>query len=161
VLALLAGHAARAGNPIGGGGTVVLEPLPSSSAPRTLRRVVYTCVSPGLVVFSDRPCGPLPQLHEVRLLDPAAGRTGAPATVRAPEPAATTRRDARPGRREPEGAEDDESDAAGLQAATCRRLEHAVRALDDRMRSGYSAREAARLWARWREARSRLREADC
>jgi hypothetical protein len=29
------------------------------------------------------------------------------------------------------------------------------------MRAGYSAREAATLWSRWREAKQRLREADC
>jgi hypothetical protein len=54
---------------------------------------------------------------------------------------------------------DDES--AGDAGATCGRLEDAVRKLDDRMRTGYSAREAGRLWGRWREARARLREAEC
>jgi hypothetical protein len=46
-------------------------------------------------------------------------------------------------------------------AATCQRLQEAVEALDAHMRNGYSAREAGRLWDRWREARSRLREARC
>jgi hypothetical protein len=36
-----------------------------------------------------------------------------------------------------------------------------VAELDQVMRAGYSARESARLWERWREARARLREADC
>jgi hypothetical protein len=34
-------------------------------------------------------------------------------------------------------------------------------AIDDQMRSGYSAREAARLWQRWRETRERLRAQRC
>jgi hypothetical protein len=43
----------------------------------------------------------------------------------------------------------------------CEPLEAAVDELDQVMRAGYSARESARLWERWREARARLREADC
>ena len=46
-------------------------------------------------------------------------------------------------------------------AEKCRKLEAAVAAIDSRMRSGYSAREAGRLWDRWREAKARLQEADC
>jgi hypothetical protein len=29
------------------------------------------------------------------------------------------------------------------------------------MRSGYSAREAARLWTRWRDLKARIRERRC
>jgi hypothetical protein len=29
------------------------------------------------------------------------------------------------------------------------------------MRTGYSAREAGRLWQRWRDAKARLHEANC
>ncbi len=66
--------------PPGGGGAVVLEPVKPRAQPT--RRLVYSCVAPGLVTFS-------------------------------------------------------------------------------RMRTGYSAREAGRLWDRWREAKARLHDADC
>lgn len=156
-LGLVGACACHAG-PSGGRGSVVVDPGPSHGPPRTLRRVVYTCISAELVVFSDRPCGPLPQRVELRLLDPGAGLPGASASVRAPTPAASTRVAARGGPIDDDGPGRDE---AAARAETCERLEAAVRTLDDRMRAGYSAREAARLWSRWREAKSRLREADC
>ncbi|HEX6570734.1 MAG TPA: hypothetical protein VF055_01850, partial [Steroidobacteraceae bacterium] len=87
------GETSVARTPTGGGGAVVLEPVPARESPRTWRRVVFTCTSPGLVEFSDRPCGPLPVLHEVKLHAPAPGAvaSGAPATVVPPAPAASTR----------------------------------------------------------------------
>jgi len=53
------------------------------------------------------------------------------------------------------------ANTAKKRAETCRKLEAAVAAIDSRMRSGYSAREAGWLWDRWREAKARLQEADC
>ena len=150
-------EAAVSRTPTGGGGAVVLEPVPARASPRTWRRVVFTCTSPGLVEFSDRPCGPLPVLHEVKLHAPAPvpGASGAPATVVAPAPVASTRPAAT------NSSEDEATRDAEHREQTCRRLADAVRALDDRMRAGYPAREAARLWSRWREAKERLREAEC
>ena len=46
-------------------------------------------------------------------------------------------------------------------AASCQKLQATLDSLDSRMRTGYSAREAGRLWERWREAKARLREANC
>ena len=46
-------------------------------------------------------------------------------------------------------------------AADCQQLRHAVTAIDRQMRAGYSAREAPRLWERWREAKDRLHAAGC
>jgi hypothetical protein len=57
--------------------------------------------------------------------------------------------------------EDATEQAAEAQAQTCERLARTLRDLDARMRAGYSAREAGRLWDRWRETRERLREAGC
>jgi hypothetical protein len=133
--------------------------VPATAAPRTWRRLVFTCTSPGLVVFADRPCGPLGTVREVTLrasadaTPPGNGSTAAP-----PARAASTR--PAPGR------PDADSPAAATEerqrrTEACHRLEDAVHALDARMRSGYSAREAARLWSRWREAKERLRESDC
>ena len=76
--------------------------------------------------------------------------------VAAPSSAASTR----PAPALPERDDERHAEQAGRTAA-CSRLAGAVQALDARMRAGYSAREAARLWARWREAKERLREADC
>jgi hypothetical protein len=149
--------ASVAHTPTGGGGAVVLEPVPARESPRTWRRVVFTCTSPGLVEFSDRPCGPLPVLHEVKLRAPApvAVPSGAAATTVAPAPAASTRPAA------VKLGDDQATREAEHREQTCHRLADAVRALDDRMRAGYPAREAARLWSRWREAKERLREAEC
>jgi hypothetical protein len=138
--------------PMGGGGTVELEPVPARDSPRAWRRLVFTCATPGLVIFSDRPCGPMPALHEVKVRAPGASPSVVP-----PAPAVSTR----PAPALP--ARDDERHAEEQRGRTeaCSRLAGAVQALDARMRAGYSAREAARLWARWREAKERLREADC
>jgi hypothetical protein len=43
----------------------------------------------------------------------------------------------------------------------CQKLRAALDSLDSRMRAGYSAREAGSLWERWRDAKARLRAADC
>ena len=138
--------------PTGGGGTVELEPVPPRESPRAWRRLVFTCTTPGLVIFSDRPCGPVPALHELKGHAP-----GAHPNVTAPTPAASTRPAPAPSSR------DDERpvEATVRRKEICDGLASAVQALDARMRAGYSAREAARLWARWREAKERLRDADC
>ena len=60
---------------------------------------------------------------------------------------------------QPDG--DDDGNGAAAVATTCERLQTALALVDDRMRAGYSAKESARLWERWREARSQLREARC
>lgn len=156
LLGPLTADATATRTPTGGGGTVVLEPVPPSESRRTWRRLVYTCTSPGLVVFSDRPCGDVPIIHEVKVHAPSviAGQSGAAATVVPPKPSASIR----PAPSAPSRNEGHEENA---HEGTCRRLQDAVRSLDDRMRAGYSAREAALLWSRWREAKQRLREADC
>ncbi len=43
----------------------------------------------------------------------------------------------------------------------CARLERQLDELNDRMRAGYSAREAAKLWQRWRDTKERLRTGRC
>ena len=140
--------------PAGGGGSVVLEPVKPRTQPTT--RLVYSCVAPGLVTFSDRPCGPLPEVRELKVSTPAPAAAGAaPELGKAREPAAAGRRNA-PGR---ENADPD--DGGTDDAAICQKLQATLDNLDSRMRTGYSAREAGRLWERWREAKVRLREANC
>ena len=140
--------------PTGGGGAVVLEPVKPRAQPT--RRLVYSCVAPGLVTFSDRPCGPLPEVRELKVGAPAPAAAGASPQLRdAREPSAASRRNLA-------GREDVDPDSAQEEhAATCQKLQATLDSLDSRMRTGYSAREAGRLWDRWREAKARLHDADC
>ena len=144
-------------SPMGGGDTIVVQPVPAATPRTQIRRLVYTCMAPGLITFSDTPCGPLPELRELRLRTPDSPRAD-----NVPAPPASSARTSSPssGRKNERGASETR-DEANDRATTCERLEQAVENLDDRMRAGYSAREAARLWARWREAKERLRESDC
>ena len=140
--------------PAGGGGSVVLEPVKPRMQPTT--RLVYSCVAPGLVTFSDRPCGPLPVVRELKVLAAATAASGAaPEIGKAGEPAAAGSRNA------PESANANADDGGTEGVAICQKLQATLDNLDSRMRTGYSAREAGRLWERWREAKVRLREADC
>jgi hypothetical protein len=141
-------------SPAGGGGSVVLEPVKPRAQPTS--RLVYSCVAPGLVTFSDRPCGPLPEVRELKVRAPAPAAAGAaPELGKAREPSAASRRNT-PG---PENADPDDGETEHV--AICQKLQATLESLDSRMRTGYSAREAGRLWERWREAKARLREANC
>ena len=133
----------------------MLEPVQPRAQPT--RRLIYSCVAPGLVTYSDRPCGPLQELRELHVQEPPS-----PASGTAPEPgnagkvAATSgRRTAGADKADPGGDEEDSV------KATCQELQATLDTLDSRMRTGYSAREAGRLWERWRAAKARLREANC
>ena len=141
-------------SPTGGGGSVVLEPVKPRAQPT--RRLVYSCVAPGLVTFSDRPCGPLLEVRELKVgvAAPTAGGAS-PELGKAREPSA-------PGRsNSPARENSDPDDGEVKHAAICQNLQAELDSLDSRMRTGYSAREAGRLWDRWREAKARLREANC
>ena len=143
-------------SPMGGGGSVVLERVPEKPVAGSTQRIVFTCVTPGLTTFSDRPCGPLPERREIELLSATKARGGETASVTPPRARASTKPAAVPGK-------------PGVRAARreanrdrdCQTLRHAVTAIDRQMRAGYSAREAARLWERWREAKDRLHAAGC
>jgi hypothetical protein len=140
--------------PAGGGGSVVLEPVKPRMQPTT--RLVYSCVAPGLVTFSDRPCGPLPVVRELKVSAAATAASGAaPEIGKGREPAAAGSRNA------PKNANANADDGGTEGVAICQKLHATLDNLDSRMRTGYSAREAGRLWERWREAKVRLREADC
>jgi hypothetical protein len=136
--------------PQGGGGAVVLEPVPARAS--VSRRTIFTCVTPQLVTYSDRPCGPLTGTRLLRTVTPPPGEIRT--ATAAPESATAAAR--------PRGSDASvPATSAPTHESDCRRLEEAVAELDQVMRAGYSARESARLWERWREARARLREADC
>lgn len=117
-------------------------------APRRGNRLVFTCRDGATPVFSDRPCGEDGERRRLDVPSPAAGDV--PSTRAAPAPAATRPIAAHAPRR----AIPDPPDR-------CARLEQQLASIDARMRQGYSAREAARLWQRWRDAKAKLREARC
>jgi hypothetical protein len=151
-------RARLAEDPYGGSGAAVLEPVPAPS-PQPTRRLVFSCITPGLVTFSDRPCGPAQQLYEIRLLPPHATQPGEAASLAKSKPSTSPRAP-----HDKAGAADAVSAAAAKAAEhtrACERLEEAVQTLDRRMRAGYSSSEAPRLWDRWRDAKERLRQADC
>jgi hypothetical protein len=136
-------------NPLGGGQGVTLEPAPPPAAPRR-HRAVYVCREDGVPVYTDRPCG---SGASVRGLVVETPRPGVPASTAPPVPRASTRPRPVPARPESRAAPDVET--------RCGSLQRQVDELNDRMRAGYSAREAARLWQRWRDAKERLRQARC
>ena len=135
--------------PLGSGASVLLEPAPAPSNPRR-QRAVFVCQDDGVPVYTDRPCG---SGGQARSLVVEAPRPGAAASTSPPKPRASTRP------RPAEGT--DVAPAAAEVENRCLRLQQRLDALDDRMRAGYSAREAARLWQQWRDAKERLRTARC
>lgn len=134
--------------PTGGGGSGILEELAAPEPPRRQRKV-YVCRAAGAPVFTDRPCGPSAAIHAIDFAPPGPG--GA-VTLSPPAPRASTR---------PRVLPEPAADAVTPAQARCTALRDRLAAIDDQMRSGYSAREAARLWQRWRDARARLRTQRC
>jgi len=140
--------AAAPAQPLGGGGGGVLELAPPAEPPRPKRRV-YVCREASTPVFTDRPCGFPAIVHEIPITAPGPGS----AVSLAPQaPAASTRPRVMPA---------PAADAATAAQVRCAALRERLAKIDDQMRSGYSAREAARLWQRWRDARARLRAQHC
>jgi len=137
-----------AASPLGGGAGATLEPVPAVPAQR--QRSVFVCRDAGTPTFSDRPCGPSAEPYAVMLDQHGAGR---PSSI-TPEPARAI-----PQPRSPSASADLRT--PDPKPARCDRLRRQLDALDERMRSGYTAREAARLWTRWRDLRAELRARKC
>ncbi len=143
-------------NPVGGGGTVILEPVAAPSVQRK-QRTVFVCAQDGAPVYSDRPCGPIVAIRELDVTEPGPGSRSesgqASSTLRA-EPTATTRPLVQRAALESPRRERDENDR-------CNELHEQLEAVDDQMRAGYSARQAARLWNRWRDLKARIHASRC
>jgi hypothetical protein len=137
-----------------GAGSVIPEPVRERARPTS--RLVYTCVTPGLVTFADRPCGPTAQQRALKLDRPQPAAAGESSSITEPTAAAAKARRDTAAKADLAAAR-----AAADRAATCLRLEAALDEVDSQMRAGYPAREAGRLWERWRGARASLREARC
>ena len=140
--------AASPAYPLGGGGGGRLELAPPTEPSKPKRRV-YVCRDAGTPVFTDRPCGLSARVHDIPI---TATASGGAVSLTPPEPGASTRPRVMPA---------PPDDAVTPDKARCAALRERLAAIDDQMRSGYSAREAARLWQRWRDARARLREQHC
>jgi hypothetical protein len=142
-----AAAAIPADTPVAGSEGPVAEPtLPTEPGQR---RAVFVCRDGGVPVFSDRPCGSARAPRTLAVDAPTSGAV--PSTV-APRPRASTRPRPQPAGRS----------GPGRAAETrCSTLERQLDDLDDRMRAGYTSREAAQLWNRWRELKSRLRTERC
>lgn len=138
----------RPSSPTGGGDSITLEPVPAA-APVRIQRPVFVCRDAESVTFADRPCGPVVEARALDVAEPGPGRVAS--TARQPPTAATKPR-IQPAERVTRPAPIERR---------CGRLRDQLDALDDRMRAGYSAREAARLWNRWREVKAELRDARC
>jgi hypothetical protein len=136
-------------NPLGGGEAVTLEPV-APPAPPTRRRSVYVCRGGAVPEYSDRPCGLVSESQVVAYSAPGRVATTAP-----PAPAASTRP-----RREPVRA-DGEPVPSDPKRERCASIDRQIEAVDGRMRAGYSAREAARLWTRWRDLKEERRRTGC
>jgi hypothetical protein len=141
-----------AADPTGGGdgGNVQFEPAPTGNQSRKTRPI-FVCRSRAPVIYSDRPCGStsVERALQVPAQQPRPG--GVASTVPAAAPAATLPRP----QPEPKIDEPDAGDSR------CRRLREQREQLDDRMRTGYSAREAAQLWDRWRSLNSEIYRSRC
>ena len=136
-------------SPLGSGESVTLEPAPPPANPRR-HRAVFVCHESGVPVFADRPCG---STNETRSLVIATPPAGAVASTKPPSPAASTR--PRPVAPRPA------TTAVTAPEDACAKLGRQLDELNDRMRAGYSAREAARLWQRWRDTKEKLRTGRC
>jgi len=111
---------------------------------------VFVCQESGVPVYADRPCGSVTAERSLTIESP---RPGAAASTSPPVPRASTR--PRPAATKPV------VESVPVLETRCAALQRQLDDLNDRMRAGYSAREAARLWQRWRDAKERLRTARC
>lgn len=143
----VAAAALQADMPAAGREVTAIESVPPAEPGR--QRAVFVCREGGAPVFADRPCGPALRARTLAIDAPAPG---AVSSTTPPAPRAITRP-----RPQPDGRA-----GTGRTAETrCTTLQRQLADLDDRMRAGYSSREAARLWNRWRELKGRLQTERC
>ncbi len=140
----------RAAAAIAGLASAFVATIPASAS---TDRPVYVCRTFGPVIFSDRPCGPISEARVLHVHDPGPGRA---ASLEPAPPGASTR--PRASRQAADAVADVRPVAADNR---CRRLREERERLDSRMRAGYSAREAAQLWNRWREVDAKIYAARC
>jgi hypothetical protein len=139
----------------GADGSVVFGEPAAVPAKSRKSRTIFACHAAALVEFSDRPCD---MAATSRSLEFTTGTgPGAVPTTRPRETVASTlpKVSVPPAQAEPV-AHDDEA-----QKKKCATLQGQLDAVDSRMREGYGARDAARLWNRWRELKAELHTSAC
>lgn len=148
-VAATSGEADATGQPIEPASAPEVDVTALSPAPSRRHRPIFVCHGARPVIFSDRPCGQFAETRNVSFVEPGPGRV---ATVARPPAPATTRPRAEP--RLPDAKPDE-------RAARCQRLLDQRDRLNARMRDGYSARQSAQLWNRWRELAARIYAEHC
>jgi hypothetical protein len=122
---------------------------PAAPAPARRKRSVFVCDDAGTPVYSDRPCGPDLVQRSISVDSPGPGRV---ASTAPPVPMASTR---------PRMRDTARSDVADKTDERCATLRRQLDELDDHMRTGYSSREAVKLWDRRRNLKDYLRSTGC
>jgi hypothetical protein len=154
VLALAAGAEAPA-PPAVTNGSGATAAGPDKTAPHVTatpvrrKRSVFVCDDAGTPMYTDRPCGPDFAKRSIRFELPGTGQA---ASTVPNAPQASTR---------PRVRQPDRNAGADVAAERCTALRRQLDELDDRMRTGYSSREAAKLWERRRDLKDHLRGASC
>lgn len=124
-----------------------------ATAQATNARAIYRCEIEGVLTFSDRPCDPQAQLHE---LDGSALNVFDPPAASAAPPRARSR---------PKAATRSSGNLANGEAQKrkqrCERLAQALKDVRARQRTGYRAGAGERLREREAKLKSELRLAQC
>ena len=124
----------------------------AASLPVNATPAIYRCEIAGVATYEDRPCGAEPARYEpdeTRIstyAPPPSSPTRAP-TVHKARPRRTARASLAAEQRK--------------HAEECRRIESALRHIQSKMRSGYSAREGERLRVRKAQLDARRRAHKC
>ena len=139
----------------GADGSVVIGQPAAVPAKSRKSRTIFACHTGALVEFSDRPCD---VTATSRSLEFTTGTgPGATPTTRPRETMASTLPKVSVPRAQAESAAHDDE----AQKKKCATLQGQLDAVDSRMREGYGARDAARLWNRWRELKAELHTSAC
>jgi hypothetical protein len=115
---------------------------------------IYKCEIGGVLTFSDRPCSPQAELHE---LDDAAVNTYDAPPV-APSPSASTSKPRAAAKKTASSRADAQPDK---RAEVCARVGQSMKEVRSKMRTGYSAKEGERLRERLAKLKVQGREARC
>jgi hypothetical protein len=153
-------HEPNHGSPpeLSGGSALAVEPAPVPAPARATARprrsrIIFACHADGIVEFSDRPCDLAATSRSLEFTTGSPGAT--PSTKPHAAVAAILPKPVSP-RGQPADQPDDDA-----REKKCATLEGQLDAVDSRMREGYSARDAAKLWNRWRAIKDELHSAEC
>lgn len=113
---------------------------------------IYRCAGEDAVVYSDQPCEPGADLHEM---------DDSRVTVYTPAPIAQRASTAAPKQPKASRARSERAADPAQHRAKCDRLDQGLRDVRTKMRSGYGAKEGERLKARQRQLGEQRRVQKC